>query len=118
MPRSRPDPERRAPARAVLILAAYPHRRAAEAAARALVRGRLAACATVLPGARAFFRWEGSERAEASVLLLGKTLSSKARAVTAALRASHPDRVPEILIVPISGGHAPYLAWLAGEVRR
>jgi hypothetical protein len=25
--------------------------------------------------------------------------------------------VPEILVLPVRGGHAPYLEWLAGEVR-
>ena len=29
----------------------------------------------------------------------------------------HPDIVPEILVLPVRGGHVPYLEWLAGEVR-
>ncbi len=104
--------------RAVLILAAYPRRAAAERAARALVRERILACATVTPHGRAFYRWEGKARADASTLLWGKTLRSRARAAVSAIRESHPDRVPEILILPIEGGHGPYLAWLAAEVRR
>jgi periplasmic divalent cation tolerance protein len=101
-----------------MIGAAYPTRAAAERAARVLVRGRVLACATVAPGARAFYRWKGKEHAAPSTILWGKTTRARARAAVRAIRESHPDEVPEILVLPILGGHAPYLAWLAGEVRR
>jgi len=101
----------------VLILSAYPSRQAAERAARALVRDRVLACATVVPGGRAFYRWNGKEHADASALLWGKTLASRARSAVQAVRAAHPDTVPEILVLPVRGGHGPYLEWLAGEVR-
>ena len=101
---------------AVLILSAYPSRAAAERAARSLVRDRVLACATVVPGGKAFYRWNGKEHADPSALLWGKTLASRARAATRAIREAHPDTVPEILVLPVRGGHAPYLEWLAGEV--
>jgi periplasmic divalent cation tolerance protein len=102
--------------RAVLILAAYPTRRGAERAARDLLRARVLACATVLPGARAFYRWKGRERADPSALLLAKTTAARARAAVRAIHAAHPDEIPEILVVPVRGGHEPYLEWLAREV--
>ncbi|HET9252594.1 MAG TPA: divalent cation tolerance protein CutA [Candidatus Eisenbacteria bacterium] len=104
-------------ASAVLILSAYPSRAAAERAARALVRDRVLACATVVAGGKAFYRWNGKEHADPSTLLWGKTLASRARAAVRAIRERHPDTVPEILVLPIRDGHAPYLEWLAGEVR-
>lgn len=102
---------------AVLVLSAYPSRAAAERAARSLVRDRVLACATVVPGGKAFYRWNGREHADPSALLWGKTLGSRASAAVRAIRERHPDTVPEILVLPIRGGHAPYLEWLAGEVR-
>lgn len=120
-PRRRPGaprPRPKARRRAVLVLSAYPKRAIAERAARALVQGRLVACATVAPGARAFYRWEGTLRRDASVLLWGKTSAARAREAVEAIRAGHPDRVPEILVIPIGGGHRPYLSWLFREVRR
>lgn len=102
---------------AVLILSAYPGRAAADRAARELVRAGMLACATVTYGARAFYRWKGRDHADPSTLLWGKTTRARARAAVRAIRAGHPDEVPEILVLPIAGGHAPYLAWLAGEVR-
>lgn len=102
---------------AVLILSAYPSRAAAERAARSLVRDRVLACATVVPGGKAFYRWNGKEHAVPSALLWGKTVASRSRAALKAIRERHPDTVPEILVLPVQGGHAPYLKWLAGEVR-
>lgn len=103
--------------RAVVILAAYPRVAAARRAARALVAARLLACATVAPNGRAFYRWDGAMREEPSVLLWGKSTASKARVAVRAIRDAHPDRVPEILVLPVSGGHGPYLEWLASETR-
>jgi periplasmic divalent cation tolerance protein len=102
---------------AVMILAAYPRRAAAERAARSLIRDRLLACATVTSGARAFYRWRGREHAGPSTLLWGKTTRAKAEDAIRAIRKTHPDEVPEILVLPIQGGHGPYLEWLAGEVK-
>lgn len=102
--------------KAVLILAAYPKRAAAERAARELVRARVLACATVTYGARAFYRWKGRDHADPSTLLWGKTTAARAPAAVRAIRVGHPDDVPEILVLPVVGGHAPYLSWLRAEV--
>ena len=102
--------------RPVLIITAYPRRSAAERTARELVRRRILACATVTPNGRAFYRWKGKEHSDPSVILWGKTLASRSREALRLIHESHPDQVPEILVLPIQGGHAPYLAWLAEEV--
>ena len=115
--RRTPRPRRRTP-RAVVILSAYPRRVDAERAARALVRARVVACATVTPHGNAFYRWGGKVRAGPRTLLWGKTTAARARAAVSAIRDSHPDSVPEILILPVSGGHPAYLAWMEKEVRR
>jgi len=122
MPGSRAEPasrrrRRAAPPSAVIVLSAYPRAGAARRAARALVRARLLACATVVPGGVAFYRWKGKELAEPSVLLIGKTRASLARAIVEAIRASHPDQVPEVLVLPVLAGHAAYLAWIAEETK-
>jgi len=33
------------------------------------------------------------------------------------LKAIHPYEVPEIIVLPVTGGHIPYLAWVYGETR-
>ena len=66
---------------------------------------------------RAKARQVSKEHADPSTLLWGKTLASRSRRAVEAIRAMHPDVVPEILVLPVRGGHVPYLEWLAGEVR-
>ena len=104
--------------RAVLILAAYPRRPAAERAARLLVRERVLACATVTGGARAFYAWQGREQAHGSTLLYGKTTAARAEDAVRRIRETHPDKVAEILVLEIAGGNPAYLAWVAEEVGR
>jgi uncharacterized protein involved in tolerance to divalent cations len=49
--------------------------------------------------------WEGAIHDDAETLAIIKTTADRA----AAMRA-------EAIEVPIAGGHAPYLAWVIGEV--
>lgn len=105
-------------AETVLILAAYPRRPAAERAAALLVKERLLACATVVPGARAFYTWRGRPHAESSTLLQGKTTRTRADEAVRRLRETHPDQVPEILVFDVAGGNPDYLAWVAEGVKR
>ncbi len=107
----------RRPPRAVLILAAYPRRAAAERAAKLLVRERLLACATVAAGARAFYFWQGREQAHASALLHGKTTASRADEAVRRIQETHPDQVAEILVLDVVGGNTEYLKWIANEVK-
>jgi periplasmic divalent cation tolerance protein len=103
---------------AVLILAAYPGRSPALRAARALVRDRVLACATVQPGATAVYRWKGRGREERSTLLWGKTTADSADRAIRAIRALHPDEVAEILVLRVTKGNAPYLDWVTRSVGR
>ena len=113
-----PPRRRKRVPRAVLLLSAYPNRAAAERAARRLVDDGVVACATVVPNGRAHYRWNGKRRANPSALLWAKTTDANARVAVLAIRDGHPDSIPEILVLPVSGGHAPYLAWIADEVER
>ena len=106
---------RKRPAKAVLILAAYPQREIAEEAARKLVQAGVLACATVTSG-QAFYFWEGHEHAEPSAILQGKTTAARADEAQRLIQESHPDKVPEILILEIAGGHPAYLAWVREQV--
>jgi len=117
MATKRSAPSVRTP-RVVLILSAYPRRAAAERAASSLVRDRLAACVTVQPGGRAFYRWKGRDVAEATALLWAKTTAACARNATRAIREGHPDEVPEILVLPVAAGDPRYLSWVAREVAK
>ncbi len=85
--------------------------------ARALVDERLAACVNIIPGLRSIYRWQGQVEDAAEVLLIIKTGHHLLAALTDRVRVLHSYTVPEVIALPISGGAAPYLEWLAGEIR-
>jgi periplasmic divalent cation tolerance protein len=88
----------------------------AERIARALVESRLAACVNVVAGVVSFYRWRGVVQRDQERLLVIKTRAEKMEALRTALIALHPYEVPELVALPIEGGHAPYLAWLDESV--
>ena len=87
----------------------------AERIARALVDERLAACVNVVAPITSIYRWKGAvERAE-EVLLVVKTRSVLATRVAGRIRELHSYELPEAIVLPIDGGAADYLAWIADE---
>jgi periplasmic divalent cation tolerance protein len=101
---------------ACVVLMSAPDRESAERLGTTLVEERLAACASVVSGARSIYWWEGKvERAEEALLVV-KTTAERVGALRERAVALHPYEVPELLALPVSEGHEPYLAWLAGEV--
>lgn len=101
--------------RMLLVYTTFPSVVEAEQAGRAVVEARLAACVNILPGMISHYWWEGAlERGEEAVMIL-KTRASLGEAVREAVKARHPYSTPAILFLPIEGGEASYLAWIAAE---
>jgi periplasmic divalent cation tolerance protein len=88
----------------------------AEKLARQLVEARLAACVTVLPGARSVYRWQGAVELAAEWLLVIKSSRPLFAELCATLEKMHSYDVPEVLAVPVLDGAANYLNWLEGEL--
>jgi len=101
----------------VVVLVTAPSAETAADLARALVEEGLAACGNVVPGLRSIYRWEGKVHDDAEALLLLKTERRLLEALKARLPALHPYQVPELLALPVEGGLAPYLEWIAASVR-
>jgi len=98
------------------ILLTAPDVDVAERVGRALVEERLAACANIVPGVVSLFRWEGEVQREAEVLVIVKTTDERVEDVRARVVELHPYQVPEVLVLPVVAGHAPYLDWVREEV--
>ena len=95
-----------------LLLSACADAATAEQIATALVEEGLAACVTLLPGARSVYRWQGRlERADECVLLI-KARAADYPALERRLLELHPYAVPELLALPVLAGNPAYLAWL------
>ena len=101
--------------RAVFVYTTYPSAVEAEAAGRALLERRLAACVNILPGMVSHYWWQGAlERAEEVVMII-KTRAALADAVGRAVRELHSYTTPAVLVIPVEGGDEAYLSWILGE---
>jgi periplasmic divalent cation tolerance protein len=88
-----------------------------EVLARMLIDKRIVACVNVVP-VHSYYRWNDQFCSEPEHLLIAKTTQEKADEVIAAIKAHHPYAVPEIIALPVSGGHLPYLEWVFQEVSK
>ena len=84
---------------------------------RALVEERLAACATLVPGAESIFHWEGRVETAAETLLVLKTAAEKIEALGARLKELHSYETPEFLVLEIERGSGAYLDWIEASLR-
>lgn len=99
----------------VFVYSTFPDMAAAERAGRALVEGRLAGCVNILPGMVSLYAWQGAVERDSEVVMIAKTRESLAEAAMEAVRQTHPYDVPALLVLPLAGGGADYLAWLRQE---
>ena len=99
----------------ILVLTHLPDHAAAMELARALVTERLAACVNVGAPVQSMYHWQGQIETAQEVPVAIKTRSALYSRVEAAILASHPYELPDIVAVPLSDGLRPYFAWLDAE---
>lgn len=80
-----------------------------------LVERRVIACGTVIPGAVSIYRWHDAIEETPEAVLLLKTTVQRWSDLKEIYPTLHPYEVPELIVVPIAGGHKPYLDWLSAE---
>lgn len=84
--------------------------------ARTVVDEKLAACVNLLPGVTSIYRWQGEVQQDVEVLAIIKTTAGGFEALRARLVELHPYDCPEVIGLPVTAGHAPYLDWVAESV--
>lgn len=97
---------------AVVAFVTCPDRRSARRVADGLIARRAAACVNILPGVTSVYRWQGKVERSAEHLLIIKTTAAGFSALRRAVLALHPYDVPEIIALPVTQGHRPYLDWV------
>ncbi len=96
----------------LVCLSTCPDAATAGSIAGTLVRESLAACVNQLPGVRSTYRWQGTVHTDEEVLLVIKTAADRFPALRERLLALHPYELPELVALPVTDGHAPYLDWV------
>ena len=102
-------------ARIVLTTAGTPEE--AQRLARTLVEERLAACATVIPGAQSIYRWQGEIESANESMLLIKTSTELLADLESRLLKLHSYQTPEFLVLQVESGSNAYLDWLQANLR-
>jgi periplasmic divalent cation tolerance protein len=100
---------------ALLVLTTVADHAAGVALARELLERRLAACVNIGAAVDSLYHWRGRIETGREVPLSIKTRASLYDKVEAAIRELHAYELPEIIAVPITHGHAPYIGWLHDE---
>lgn len=95
-----------------VVFSTFPDQETAVQAVRLLVSENLAACGTLLPGARSIYRWEGKIEDTAEVVVLFKIAAACEEEFTKRLLELHPYEVPEVISLEPSRVHEAYELWV------
>jgi periplasmic divalent cation tolerance protein len=93
-------------------------RRAARRITQELLQARLASCVQILGPIESSYWWKGKLEREKEWLLLIKARAGDYRRIEAAIKKTHPYKVPEILAFTVLCGNPDYLAWTRNETSR
>ncbi|EGV51251.1 cation tolerance protein CutA [Candidatus Endoriftia persephone str. Guaymas] len=96
----------------LLSLCSVPDRETGLRLAQQLVEQRLAACVSLSAPVTSIYRWQGKLETAEELQMLIKTTTKQYPAMEAAIRASHPYELPEIIAVPVESGLDDYLNWV------
>ncbi len=102
----------------LVALSTFPNPDKAAEVARTLVNEQLAACVNLVSQIRSIYRWQGEISDDTETLAIIKTTDERFEAMRTRLVELHPYEVAEVIAIPVAGGHAPYLAWVADSVTK
>ena len=102
---------------AILIITNFPDKKIASALAEKLIDVHLAACVNVLGECSSVYSWQGKTEMATEIPVFIKTQQQHYDQVEQMIKAMHPYELPEVIIVPVSGGLPAYLQWIADETR-
>jgi periplasmic divalent cation tolerance protein len=99
-----------------LVFTTCATREDAERLGRRLVEERVAACATLIPGAISFYTWNNEPRRDEEVMLLLKTTGPTLDALEQRIMELHSYECPEFVAVPAARVTEAYGRWVAKAV--
>ena len=83
-----------------------------------LVGNKLAACINILDNMHSIYMWQGEAQDDTEVVMIAKTTEDRVPALMEKVTSIHSYECPCIVSLPVSGGHQPFLNWIAAEVKK
>ena len=68
-----------------------------------------------LPGMTSIYRWQGDTHQDAETVAIIKTRAGLAERVVGVVRVRHSYTNPSLLVLPLVGGSADFMAWIRAE---
>lgn len=88
----------------------------ADEIARTLIHECLAACVTVTPEAKSFYKWQDKLEETQEFLLMIKTYEHLVPEIGSRFSSLHSYELPELIALPIVAGSPKYLSWIAEQL--
>lgn len=96
-----------------VVLVTAPTLTIARKLANSTLKGRLVACANLIPKIESHYWWEGKLESSSEVLIVFKTTLEKVPDLEKCVLQNHPYDTPEIITLPLASGTEKYLAWIS-----
>jgi periplasmic divalent cation tolerance protein len=100
----------------IVGLSSCPDEATGKRIAEALVSERLATCVNRVAGVTSTYFWDGRLQDDAEILLIIKTTAARLAELEARLKVLHPYELPELIVLPVTGGNERYLQWVRSGV--
>jgi periplasmic divalent cation tolerance protein len=85
---------------------------------KAAVESRLGACANIIGQMNSIYFWEDKLQDDSEAVLIIKTTEEKTEALMEMVKSLHSYDLPCMVCLPITGGYAPFLKWVADQTRQ
>jgi periplasmic divalent cation tolerance protein len=96
----------------VMVITNAPDLLLAKRIAHVLIEEQLAACVNIGPSMLSVYGWNNEIEGAEEIPMTIKTTVNKQEAMIERLVSLHPYEIPEAIVIPVIGGHAPYLNWV------
>jgi periplasmic divalent cation tolerance protein len=83
--------------------------------ARALVDRKCVACVNIIGPMDSVYEWKGQVETVTEWMLMMKCSEEQVEQLKKAVLELHDYEVPELIVLPVIQGHAPYLQWIRGS---
>jgi periplasmic divalent cation tolerance protein len=100
-----------------VILSTCESKSEAETIATRLVTDRAAACVNIAENITSVYEWQGKIETGRECLLIIKTRMALAERVEALIKELSSYDCPEVVVLPVAGGSADYLGWVAESLK-